>query len=648
MSDRETRRTAAVFLVDGLLLLFSFMLMHYLAEATLTLSASYRKLLMLACVFWFIVSFWFKKFDLPRYGDPWGVFKTVLFSSVTIIYLLSIAIIILGTIGFARRTVFGTFILLAILETLCVYLWQGFFRTAKSSLRLPKFSKPHLSLRLAVLDFVAFVIAYYIVNVWHTKTWHLYSRDFELFLILIGGWLFTVLGTTKYEKRHYHHLYHGLWRSFVAAILLAGFMSILVFAFDLFHFSRTIIFGSILLWYGFSSFLSALYFYKRLRWRDEDIHSVQQVMASMRQEALTLPPGNGSNGNNGRAANPQKWLANVYFKDHEEIFHFIASRIPLDEVEKSDCAVMKTNILYNFDTLANTSLNLHRINDFRRINYYFLMIHAKLYNGGYFVGCKEPCERVRQKFLAKYPEQLALILYSIHFIFFRIWPKLPLLKKIYFAVTRGRNRVLSRAELFGRLSFCGFKIISEKTIDNNLFFIAQKIKIPSLDQEPSYGPLIKIKKIGFGGKVIEMRKFRTMHPYSEYIQDYVFTTSHLHSSGKFQDDFRLAAWGRVLRSFWLDELPQIYNWIRGDVALFGVRALSGHYFSLYPKELQELRIQFKPGLIPPYYADLPKSFDEIVASEFTYLRRKQIQPVRTDLIYLAKAVTNILKGARSR
>jgi lipopolysaccharide/colanic/teichoic acid biosynthesis glycosyltransferase len=105
----------------------------------------------------------------------------------------------------------------------------------------------------------------------------------------------------------------------------------------------------------------------------------------------------------------------------------------------------------------------------------------------------------------------------------------------------------------------------------------------------------------------------------------------------------------LFRRLWIDELPQIVNFFRGDLALVGVRALSEHYFELYPKDLQDLRTQFKPGLVPPYYADMPKSFEEIVDSERRYLQSKQKRPFTTDVKYLSKAVWNIVvKKARSQ
>ena len=110
-----------------------------------------------------------------------------------------------------------------------------------------------------------------------------------------------------------------------------------------------------------------------------------------------------------------------------------------------------------------------------------------------------------------------------------------------------------------------------------------------------------------------------MHPYSEYLQDYIYEQNNLQDNGKFEDDFRVTGWGKWIRKLWIDELPQLLNFIEGDVSLVGVRALSSHYFNLYPKELQDLRTEFKPGLIPPYYADMPASFKEILESEKRYL-----------------------------
>jgi len=226
---------------------------------------------------------------------------------------------------------------------------------------------------------------------------------------------------------------------------------------------------------------------------------------------------------------------------------------------------------------------------------------------------------------------------------------MPKVRHLYFVLTKGRGRIISKAEIFGRLNFCGFQILSETYIKERLYFVARKIKTVSSESQPSYGLLVQLKRIGLKGETIEIHKFRTMHPYSEFLQEYLYKNSGLNPDGdKILNDYRVTKWGQILRKSWIDEIPQIYNWLRGDLSLVGVRALSKAKFDIYPDDLKRIRTRFKPGLVPPFYADIPKTFDEFMDSERRYLHKKEEKPFITDIIYFSKAFVNIVfKGTRS-
>jgi len=139
-----------------------------------------------------------------------------------------------------------------------------------------------------------------------------------------------------------------------------------------------------------------------------------------------------------------------------------------------------------------------------------------------------------------------------------------------------------------------------------------------------------------------------MHPYAEYLQDYIYKINNLEKGGKFKNDFRVTTWGKVLRRLWIDEIPMLINLFKGQLKLVGVRPLSEHYLSLYSDELKEKRREVKPGLVPPYYADLPDTLEEIMDSEIKYIDAYKDHPINTDLKYFFKASTNILvNSARS-
>lgn len=287
-------------------------------------------------------------------------------------------------------------------------------------------------------------------------------------------------------------------------------------------------------------------------------------------------------------------------------------------------------------------INLQRVNDIRYLNLYFLAAHQKMQMHGVLVGHAETLTIHKRRFFHSFPGRLGKLLYPFCFVLTRVFPKIRGIKKIYFAVTNGRNRVLSKAEILGRLYYCGFRIAAIQQTDEAFYFIAKKAATPATDIKPSYGPVIQLKRVGYRGETIYIKKLRTMYPYSEYLQEYMYSRNYLKSNGKINGDFRVTEWGAFFRRCWIDELPQLINFLKGDINLVGVRALSEHYFKLYPDDLKQLRLQQKPGLIPPFYADLPNSFAEILESERRYLQLRRAHPLKTDLIYLMKALYNIL------
>lgn len=338
-------------------------------------------------------------------------------------------------------------------------------------------------------------------------------------------------------------------------------------------------------------------------------------------------------------------LKGKYLENNPDLFNFLENTLPLDTIHKSKSQIINTHTLFNLRNVEEGTqqliVNFQRLNDIRKINELLIQVNLNLAPGGWFLCCARVQEVRKEWILNQFSFPVNRIIYMGDFLINRVMPKLPFFRVIYFRITKGENRVMSQTEILGRLYYCGFEKIAQVDINANRYFLAQKIRSHNEDTNPSYGPFIKMKRVGLHGRMISIYKVRTMHPYSEYVQDYLYKCNSLDDTGKFRDDFRITSWGHIFRKLWFDELPQLLNLYRGQVKIVGVRALSQHYFSLYPKELQELRIKTKPGLIPPFYADRPKSFDEICASEFRYLESYLRHPLKTDWHYFWKAMYNI-------
>lgn len=98
------------------------------------------------------------------------------------------------------------------------------------------------------------------------------------------------------------------------------------------------------------------------------------------------------------------------------------------------------------------------------------------------------------------------------------------------------------------------------------------------------GPvLFKQKRPGLNEKVFTMYKFRTM-------------TDERDSEGELlPDEVRLTKFGKTLRSTSLDELPELFNILKGDMAIVGPRPLLIQYLPLY-NDRQKRRHCVKPGI----------------------------------------------------
>ncbi len=100
--------------------------------------------------------------------------------------------------------------------------------------------------------------------------------------------------------------------------------------------------------------------------------------------------------------------------------------------------------------------------------------------------------------------------------------------------------------------------------------------------------LYKQKRMGYNGKEFSIYKFRTMRN-SSGANDEPWTTD---------DDRRITPLGKLIRKYYIDELPQLYNIIKGDMSFIGPRPESVHI----AKKLEDVipnykeKYSLKPGL----------------------------------------------------
>jgi hypothetical protein len=243
----------------------------------------------------------------------------------------------------------------------------------------------------------------------------------------------------------------------------------------------------------------------------------------------------------------------------------------------------------------------------------------------------------------KYPKIIANILITIEFILHRVLSRIFFLKNIYNLFSNGKIKIISKAEGLGRLVYSGFQIESTENINGLCFVLLTKSKKNLTDKRPSFGPIFRMNRVGKNGKIIGVYKIRTMHPYSEFLQEYLIKLNGYGTQGKPNNDFRVTSWGRILRKYWIDEIPQLVNVIKLEMKLVGLRPVSEYYFNELDHFHKETRIKQKPGCIPPYIAfNMGSAKDQVLKAEEIYIEMRKKKPYSTDIILFFVALKNII------
>ena len=458
---------------------------------------------------------------------------------------------------------------------------------------------------------------------------------FALFGIMMCLWV--LIGYVVQLYRSYKDAW--LWQSFLSMIVDAGALIGLcwgVVPLLPWSLSPNVAMWTVLIVVG----LESMVIFAEHYWKYATNMTVPVMKIEHRDNATALRPDKPRNSHS-----MQSIRQSVLSVTTEEDYRMLLEKAHLDSSQtKCVCDRDRFAFLQIPDYQYRTLVDLTLLNDTRGINKRFCIVNQKLPDDGRYVCCYRPQEYIKSKILKRYPWGINRLIYAMYFFHKRVWPRLLLTSRLYYDVTKGRKRMLSKTEVFGRLYYCGFEVDEVVPMGHIEYVFAHRHSQPyPQEQIKVYGPLIKLPRVCKNKEIKYFYKFRTMHPYAEYIQKYVFDArGGMDIADKSNDDWRITSWGRFLRKYWLDELPMLINWLKRDVKLVGVRPISKTMFATYPEWLQDKRTKAKPGLIPPFYIDHPKTFDELFASEDKYLTEYLQHPIRTDIKYFFLTMRSIL------
>lgn len=161
----------------------------------------------------------------------------------------------------------------------------------------------------------------------------------------------------------------------------------------------------------------------------------------------------------------------------------------------------------------------------------------------------------------------------------------------------------------------------------------------------SSGPIFFVQdRVGFHNRIFRLYKFRTMIADAEKMQDELEDLNERDGPVfKIQNDPRITTVGRLLRKTSIDELPQLFNVIRGDMSLVGPRPLPIRDYSGFNQDWQRRRFSVLPGITCTWQTtDRNKiSFEDWMKLDMEYIDNWTLNG---DMKILVKTIPAVIRG----
>jgi len=162
----------------------------------------------------------------------------------------------------------------------------------------------------------------------------------------------------------------------------------------------------------------------------------------------------------------------------------------------------------------------------------------------------------------------------------------------------------------------------------------------------SGSPFYRQKRLGKDGRVFRMLKLRTMVPNADELLEWHLAQDpklrqEWERDQKLKDDPRITRFGRMMRTTSLDELPQLWNVLIGDMSIVGARPMMVDQLSIYGKA--DAYFMLRPGITGPWQVGdrNETSFAERAKIDEAYCRNLSF---REDLNILFRTVGVILRS----
>lgn len=192
---------------------------------------------------------------------------------------------------------------------------------------------------------------------------------------------------------------------------------------------------------------------------------------------------------------------------------------------------------------------------------------------------------------------------------------------------------------------------AKRAIDVGLILLTAPITVPVialmalLTALDGSNPFYMQRRVGVGGRRFTLVKIRTMVPdadnlLKQFLESDADAKAEWDATQKLRRDPRVTLAGRILRKTSLDELPQLWNVLVGDMSLVGPRPMMEDQEPMYPGTAY---YTVRPGITGPWQVSARNACEFKGRAKYDALYANSVS-LRTDVALLARTVTTVLRG----
>ncbi len=268
------------------------------------------------------------------------------------------------------------------------------------------------------LDTLIVAIAFLVAAILKPATRRFYIPTYidKVFIFLIL-WIGVSLLGNKYKipkEKEFSSIVSNLFRN---NFVILGLISFILFAFKSYQYSRLIVFGTLFITFFLEFLLSMIFYFHNKLTKESDLAEEIDYKAKELKIDEKFKPEKISFENYTELEDETESafyaLKRSFLEDYPKLFEWLDNNLPLKSIPASKTISVNTRTFYNIKIYEKNSLdffiNLHKVNDFNRINQFFIQVNDNLKQNGIFIGVAITNKEIYKKFINKYKSFLGSV-----------------------------------------------------------------------------------------------------------------------------------------------------------------------------------------------------------------------------------------------